>query len=624
MLHKVTRDVCAVAIALGCCLAAPASAQQFSSIQAFGDSYADTGNLWNYLPPGFQLPLYPTGRFSGGTNYVDTLTALLGAPQANYAIGGAKAGTTNTVAPGLPGFAQQWAGFLASGRRFLPTDLLALNIGGNDARAYYQGGGTLAGVGAASATTAAQAMAGVNALVGAGARTIAFTVGDVGAFPEAAGNPAARVGSAFSQSYNLQMQAQLGMLAAGGVRVEYVDAGLLGAAIAANPALYGVANTGACPTACIGNPALQSQYLFYVDGIHLTSLGFAIMGEYIANRLNAPLTFASQGDIGMTATTSFVSNMLGRLDLFNADAGPGASRALAYAENPAIKGPRAEIPVTARSPLSVYIQVNGGLGSRRATSTANGYNWDSAGGTIGLDYRLGPNAMIGAAFNYSNPTVTQLYGAGKSDVSAYQFGLYGAWAGPNLFAQALLSYGILNYSNYRPGVVSPISSSPSGSSLAAAFKGGYLFDICENLKLGPIVGLTYAGSQVNGYSESGDPVLALALGRQKVEALIGSAGAQARYGWSWGGRIFSAFLNLTAEEDFRGNGRSVQYGAISAPLIVNAWTIPTASRVVYGRVALGASTVVSSNVSVSFNISQTFGRVGGNDFTGTGGLKYAF
>ena len=68
--------------------------------------------------------------------------------------------------------------------------------------------------------------------------------------------------------------------------------GLLGTLIAANPARYGFANTGACPLACIGNPVLQNQYLFYFDGIHLTSHGFAVLGQYIVNRLNAPLTFA--------------------------------------------------------------------------------------------------------------------------------------------------------------------------------------------------------------------------------------------------------------------------------------------------------------------------------------------
>src|SRR4051795_226051 len=81
-----------------------ASAQTvFTTIQAFGDSYADTGNLIKIIGP---QALYPTGRFSGGTNFVDTTSALLGIPQNNFAIGGATSGPTNVVAPGLPGFPQ--------------------------------------------------------------------------------------------------------------------------------------------------------------------------------------------------------------------------------------------------------------------------------------------------------------------------------------------------------------------------------------------------------------------------------------------------------------------------------------------------------------------------------------
>ena len=61
----------------------------FSTIQAFGDSYADTGNLFKILGVP-NPPQYPTGRFSGGTNFVDTTSALLGISQNNFAIGGAK------------------------------------------------------------------------------------------------------------------------------------------------------------------------------------------------------------------------------------------------------------------------------------------------------------------------------------------------------------------------------------------------------------------------------------------------------------------------------------------------------------------------------------------------------
>ena len=88
--------------------------------------------------------------------------------------------------------------------------------------------------------------------------------------------------------------------------------------------------------------------------------------------------------------------------------------------------------------------------------------------------------------------------------------------------------------------------------------------------------------------------------------------------------MFSTFLNLTAENDFRGNGRMIQYSATSAPLIVNTWTVPTTPRAVYGRVALGASTALSSNVSASFSVTRTLARRGGDDLTGSGGIKIAF
>jgi outer membrane lipase/esterase len=155
-----------------------ASAQTvFTTIQAFGDSYADTGNLIKLTGPItlFGINIYPTGRFSGGTNFVDTTSALLGIPQNNFAIGGAETGTFhtgtgNTVSPLLPGFTDEWQAFVTSGKTIAPSDLVEISIGGNDARFYYQHARTLAGVPAAATVSANQAIAGINALVGADAR----------------------------------------------------------------------------------------------------------------------------------------------------------------------------------------------------------------------------------------------------------------------------------------------------------------------------------------------------------------------------------------------------------------------------------------------------------------------
>src|SRR5450759_1166743 len=91
-----TAVVCALATATALLpMIGEAKAQvAFTGIQALGDSYADTGNLFKILGVP-NPPQYPTGRFSGGTNFIDTTSALLGIPQGNFAIGGATSGTVS-------------------------------------------------------------------------------------------------------------------------------------------------------------------------------------------------------------------------------------------------------------------------------------------------------------------------------------------------------------------------------------------------------------------------------------------------------------------------------------------------------------------------------------------------
>jgi phospholipase/lecithinase/hemolysin/uncharacterized protein YhjY with autotransporter beta-barrel domain len=594
----------------------------FGVIQAFGDSYADTGNLIKIIGP---QALYPTGRFSGGTNFVDTTSSLLGIPQNNFAIGGATSGPTNVVAPGIPGFTQEWQGFIASGKTIAPTDLVEFSIGGNDARAYYRGGGTLAGVPAAATTSFNQTMAGINALVGVGARNIVFTIGDVSTLPEATGNPAAPIGSAYSQNYNAQIQVALAAIARSGVRVELVDIAAIGNLIKADPSRYGLVSAGTCPVACIGNTALQNQFLFYVDALHLTSHGFAILGEYIVNRLNAPLTIGPQADVGLSSAMGFASTIFGRLDTFRETSGFAATMN-SYAAD--LKVPYTKAPPPrpiAYNPWSFYMLANGAVSDRTATVASRGFNLDSIGGTIGTEYRINANAFVGGAFDYSNPKARLFNNQGTTEANAYQIGAYGEWANANLFLQGLATVGWQNYRNVRPGVVDTITSNPDGTSVVAAGKAGYLFGTPDKIQAGPIGSLLYARARVNGFTEAGDPVLTLNVGPQTAETLIGSLGAQFRFPFWVQGKLISPYINLTADDDLIGNGRIVQFGATSAPLIINNWNIGnTNSHNVYGRVAAGVVAPFWNNIALTANVSQTFARTGGNDFYGNGGLKISF
>jgi phospholipase/lecithinase/hemolysin len=271
------------------------AAPPITRIVAFGDSFADDGNIYELFgtaPP----PIYPRGRFSDGTNFVDTMGELLRAPVANFALGGAVTGPGRNNSPA--GFDQQYRAFAAGGGpayfprvsgRFSPTDLIVVSIGGNDARAYGKSFGrspppakvkaAIAAAPAAAARSVANATKGLEALVGAGARRITFLGGDVGRLPEVAGSTTAPIGSAFSKSYNDGMEASLARLAARGVSVRYLDLDELAHRVASDPAAFGLDSAGACPAECLTDPALARKYLFYVDKVHLTSAGFAIVGR---------------------------------------------------------------------------------------------------------------------------------------------------------------------------------------------------------------------------------------------------------------------------------------------------------------------------------------------------------
>jgi outer membrane autotransporter protein len=320
----------------------------------------------------------------------------------------------------------------------------------------------------------------------------------------------------------------------------------------------------------------------------------------------------------------FATTLFGKLDSFRETSGVVSTAMNSYAQAAKPMYTKAPPPmVAAPSPWSVYIQANGGISDRQTTVAGNGFDLSSVGGTVGTEYRIGGNAVIGAAFDYSNPTAKLHNNAGRVEADSYQFGLYGGWTNAHFFAQALATIGWQKFHNTRNGIIDNIGSSPDGMTVVAGGKVGYLFD-AGTVRVGPIAGITYARAKVNAYTETGDAALTLNVGDQVAEALVGSAGGQIRFPFVVNGRIISPYINLTAEDDFIGNGRIIQYGATSAPLIINNWSVPDSGDRIYGRVAAGVVAPVSETVALTANLSSTFGRNGGNDFYGNGGLKVSF
>jgi uncharacterized protein YhjY with autotransporter beta-barrel domain/phospholipase/lecithinase/hemolysin len=616
MRKSTARLLCAAALVGSACLgSAPASAQTVTRIVAFGDSYADTGNLFKLLgiaPPA----VYATGRFSGGTNFVDTMSQSLNVPDDNFAIGGALTGNGNIAAPAPLGFQTEYQSFLAGGGpaafprvsgRFGPTDLLVISIGGNDARAYEQSLGLapssaqlsalIAGAPGAAQVSVTQASTGLTALVNAGARNITFLAGDVGRLPEVQGLPIAQAGSAFSGAFNTGMQATLAGFARQGVIVNYLNLNALGDVVSANLAAFGLQSAGACPIACVTtNPELLDKYLFYVDQLHFTSAGFAIVGRYAVRQLAAPLQFQAQTEAGLAAAGAFGSTLSGRLDLGRGHA--------------------------AHDGLGFYILGHAASRDYARTLTSEPYSLETAGGTAGAEYRT-MGAVLGVAVDYSRPKADFITGDGSLKANDWQVGAYAGWSGLGAFVQGYAGYGWLRYRIDRAAVIDTIHSRPDGTSVTAGAKAGYLAGF-GLLKVGPVVALNYARATIHSYTETGDPVLTLNVGRQKADSLLGNAGLELRGEFGAGGLGVSPYVDVTAEREMQGNGRIVTYDETAAPTIVNSFVLPRRSRDTHGRVTAGASLGLGGSIALQVQGSTSFDRSGGDDRGGFVGLKVGF
>jgi uncharacterized protein YhjY with autotransporter beta-barrel domain/phospholipase/lecithinase/hemolysin len=589
---------CASMIALSA-LSSPAAAQQIDRIIVFGDSYADTGNALRLagINP-ITTQVYTTGRFSGGSNYVDTLSNLLQVQQYNFAIGGAS--TTGNGTPGLPGFPFEVQEFLAGGgtlgfpavnTTLTRSDLVAVSIGGNDARYYQQGGGTIAGAPAAAATSVAAFQQNFDLVMARGTPTISFLAGNTALLPEIGNSPSAQaVRAAFSTAYNSGAQQVLAGYASQGAIVHYLDLTQVLNNVQANPSAYGIQSL-ACPAfpnpTCIVN---SNGYLFYGDLLHLTSGGFAIVGQYVARQLAAPLTLQAPSNLGLDTARQWGRTLSSRSDLY----GRGG----------------------AEEGLRIYAVGDGFQHDVPQTSANSAFDIKGVGATVGGEYGMA-GGVVGIAGNYSRPKVSFGNDSARIRARSWQVGAYGSLSLGGLFGQAYLGYGKDRNRIARTGVIDDMIASPHGSHTIAGAKGGYLMSL-RALKVGPIVALDYARAKVNGYTESGDAALTLDVGSQSDKSLTGQAGLELRGDLAG----LHPFVDATVEHEFSGNDRFITFAQTSAPLIVNTWGVPGRKQT-YGRLSGGASVNIGS-ISIDAAATTTLSRKGGQEIGGQLGLKARF
>lgn len=248
-------------------------------------------------------------------------------------------------------------------------------------------------------------------------------------------------------------------------------------------------------------------------------------------------------------------------------------------------------------PWSVFITGDMAWGNTQSTTT---FDVNQYVVMAGADYTFNPNVLVGGAVAYS--TGSQRNDGATAEADSVTFNLYGTGRyGVGGYTTGFVGYGFDHFTSRRtvaiPGNPLEALGTSSGHQFNIGVETGWVF-VEGGLFIQPSLGLRYASSRVNGYTETGAGVWSTAIDSYSTSSTLGSLSLDLAYPILAGERYIMPFVGV-------GLNHRLSY---SAP-VVTARFVGGGGRFVV-PVADVDSTWVDLSLGVSADLSRhTVGQI---------------
>ena len=350
--------------------------------------------------------------------------------------------------------------------------------------------------------------------------------------------------------------------------------------------------------------------------------------------LIAPTQISSVNATAVSVGNVQMSNLGGRLANIHAGSTGFSSAGFAISGGAAsfgegfagVSGPEGKsgLPVFAPVPSNrwgVFVTGLGEFTNVDSTPNAPGYDVNTGGFTLGVDYRLTPNFAIGLTAGYAHTSVAIASPGGNVDVNAGKIGMYATLFGKGLYLDTAVSGGPSGYTTRRTALQGTANGSTNGGDLDALVAVGYDWQK-GNLTIGPTASFQYDYVGLNGFTETGS-LAPLKFPNQNTESERTAFGAKAFYNWKIG--------SITAIPQFSAAWQH-EFGSTEYSVVASLASGAGNSFTVFGPpighdsllIGAGATVILNERVSTYIYYDGEFARTKYLSNNVSGGVRISF
>ena len=278
--------------------------------------------------------------------------------------------------------------------------------------------------------------------------------------------------------------------------------------------------------------------------------------------------------------------------------------------------------------LGIFLNGQGSFGDQDVTSREPGFKFNTQGLTLGSDYRVTENVVLGAAFGYLHTAADLDQAGGRVTMNGYTVSAFGSYyVADKFYVDTIATYGWNGYGVTRNVTFGDTSatakSDPDGNQFSISTSAGYNFSFGP-LTVGPTAKVTYINVRIDGFQERGADIFNLRVNRQTIESLATDLGGQISYAISTPLGVLLPLVRAEWEHEFKGGSRLIAGSLVADPLSTRVGAPTNTPDRNYVNLATGMTATLQRGVSAFAHYETVLGRANVTNHSFTAGVRFQF